>query len=120
EPSDRRTQPEHAITELREHIIHLQKNRFEESDQQKKRKDAREGWLSNEPPEQLSSFGRALPHGLRNPAEQRSGPSLRFRPLVLTATKEVNCREDDELDRQAGHEELLVRCRLKPEKGEVP
>ena len=43
EPSHRRTHPEHPITELREHIIHLQEDRFEEPDQQEKDKDALEG-----------------------------------------------------------------------------
>src|SRR5258708_4089964 len=36
ESSHRRTHPEHPITELREYIIHLQEDRFEEPDQQKK------------------------------------------------------------------------------------
>ena len=37
------------------------------------------------------------------------------RLLVFPAAEEINRREDNDLDRQADHEELLMSCRFKSE-----
>ena len=75
--------------------------------------------MSNEPAEQLPGFPRALPHGLREAADQRLRPGLRPRPLLFTSTEKINRRKDDDLDRQADHKKLLMGCWLKPKKTEV-
>src|SRR5947209_4566042 len=59
ELSDRRVQPQLAIAEFWEDVIDLQKDRFEESDQEKENQNAREGRLADQPSEKLNGLGRA-------------------------------------------------------------
>ena len=60
-------------------------------------------------PEKLNGLGSALRHRPSEAADQRTGP-VPVRPPLFIATQKVNRGKNNDLDRQADHEELLVRC----------
>src|SRR6266516_5468336 len=62
--SNRRVQAEFANAELRKHIIHLQKNGFQKTDEEKEKEQPIKTGLTDQPTEKMRGFDRALPHRL--------------------------------------------------------
>src|SRR3954451_21871698 len=68
---DRRVRPQLAIAEFRKDVIDLEKDRFEESDEEKENKNAGKCRLAEQAFEKLNGFGCATLHRPRDAAEER-------------------------------------------------
>src|SRR5882724_1892332 len=80
--SDRRVEAEFANAELRKNIIHLQKDRFQKSDEEEENKQPVEAGLTDQPPEEMRSVDGTLPHSLSNTAPKRRLTLPRFDPRL--------------------------------------
>jgi len=112
--SDWGVQPELANPELRKHVIHLQKNGFEKSDQQEKDKYPVETGLTNQPPEELRRVDRAFSHRFSDVTPKCGGRGTRFLnhsafiSWFRAAPDKIEHGKQHDLERQADHEQLLV------------
>ena len=68
----RSVKPELANSECRKDVVHLQKNRFEKSDEQEKEQQPVKTGLGDQPSKQMCGFNRTLPHPLSD-AEPEGG-----------------------------------------------
>src|SRR6266536_424464 len=121
--ADGRVEPELANTELRKHIIHLQTDGFEKSDEEEEKKQPVEAGLTDQPPKKMRCVDGALPHRPPNafPKTRRSpaiaGRLINYRASVIrfrSATEEIDYRKQHDLKREADHEQLLVCSWFKP------
>src|SRR2546425_3310797 len=71
--SDRSVQAELANPELRKHVIHLQKDGFEKSDQEEKNKYPVEAGLTDKPPKEVCRVDRTFPHHFYDAAPKGGG-----------------------------------------------
>src|SRR6266496_5764264 len=115
--SDRRVEAEFANAELRKNVIHLQKDRFQKSDEEEENKQPVEAGLTDQPPEKMRGVDRALTHGLSN-----AFPKTRRSPVIArrffdhaasvvrfcSSANEINHGKQHDLKCQADHEQLLV------------
>src|SRR5438128_1063716 len=113
----RRVHAEFANAELRKNVIHLQKDRFQKSDEEEENKQSIEAGLTDQPPEKMCGVDRALPHGLSN-----AFPKTRRSPVIArrffdhaasivrfcSSANEINHGKQHDLECEADHEQLLV------------
>src|SRR6266480_2460677 len=78
--SDRRVKAQFANAELRKNVIHLQKDRFQKSDEEEENKQPVEAGLTDQPPEKITCVDGTLPHRLADAAPKRRLTLPRFDP----------------------------------------
>src|SRR5438105_3058027 len=113
--ADRRVQSHFAIAELWKDVIHLQKNRFQESDEEKEHQQPIKSGLPNKSAKKLRGVVRASPNRLRNSAE-KLGALLSALCCFgrVAAPEKINRREEQDLEREAHAKELCMRRWLEP------
>src|ERR1700736_899142 len=113
----RRVQSHLAIAELREDVIHLQKNGFQESDEEKEHQQAVKSGLPDQATKKGERVVRAFLDGSRNSCPKAGVSGVHFRHGLVAlrvASQKINRWEEQDLECEAHAEELLMRCQLKP------
>ena len=108
--SNRRVQAEFANAELRKHIIHLQKNGLQKSNEEKEKEQPVKTGLTDQPPEKMRGVDRALAHRLSDTAPKCVSFAISFgrRRRICVSAQEIDHRKQHDLENQADDEELLV------------
>src|SRR5437867_12659915 len=104
-------------SDLGKNIIHLQKDRFQKSDEEEENKQPIEAGLTDQPPEKMRCVDGSLPHGISD-----AFPKTRRSPVIArrffdhpasivrfySSANEINHWKQHDLECEADHEQLLV------------
>src|SRR5207244_12849522 len=104
--ADGRVQSHFAIAELWKDVIHLQENRFQESDEEKEQQQPVKPGLPDQPPKEIERCRRAG-------ANRRQNRRMRLSFAFFAASQKINRRKEQDLERETHTEELFMRRRLK-------
>ena len=115
--ADRSVEAELANAPLREHVVHLEKNGFEESDEEEESKQPVEGRLTNQAPKKLRGSDRAFSHRLSDAGPKGGrGPAIAGRVInrgaavvcFCSPANKIDYRKQHDFEHQTNHEQLLI------------
>src|SRR5215475_1034303 len=119
----RSIETEFANTELRKYIIHLQKDRFEKPDEEKKSEQSVERRLSDQPSEKVCCIHRAFSYCCSNTTPKRERGLAIARRVInywssvgrfRSSANKIDHGKQHDLEDQTHNKQLLKRGRFKP------